>query len=125
MSVGEKAAGHDLFSIRGKNALVTGGTAGIGRGVARHFVEQGAHVVITGRRDNGGEVAADIRATFVRMDVSDEASVGAAIEAAAGHFAGRIDTLILNAGVDLRVGSIDALDLAAFRRLFDVNLFGL
>jgi NAD(P)-dependent dehydrogenase (short-subunit alcohol dehydrogenase family) len=121
----EQASGNGLFSVRGKNTLITGGTAGIGLGVAQHFVEHGAGVVITGRRDNGADIAAGIGATFVRMDVSDEESVSAAIKETAGHFAGRIDTLILNAGVDLRAGSIDALDLDAYRRLYDVNLFGL
>ena len=121
----QQASGNGLFSIRDKNTLITGGTAGIGLGIAQHFVRQGANVVITGRRDNGADVAADIGAAFVQMDVSDESSVSAAIEETAGHFSDRIDTLILNAGIDLRTGSIDALDLAAFRQLFDVNLFGL
>ena len=118
-------SGDDLFAISDKNTLITGGTAGIGLGIAQHFVEQGVRVVITGRRDNGDEIAAAVGATFVRMDVSDERSVSAAIEEAAGHYSGRIDTLILNAGMDLRTGSIETVDLAAYRRLFDVNLFGL
>ena len=121
----KQTSGHDLFSIRDKNTLITGGTAGIGLGIAQHFVRQGASVVITGRRDNGADVAAEVGAAFVRMDVSDESSVSTAIGEAAGHLSGRIDTLILNAGIDLRAGSIDALDLAAYRQLFDVNLFGL
>lgn len=117
--------GGALFSVRGKNTLITGGTAGIGLGVAQHFVEHGANVVITGRRDEGGEIAATFGAEFVRMDVGDEASIRTAINNAADYFAQRVDVLILNAGIDLHAGSVDSLDMDAFRRLYDVNLFGL
>lgn len=125
MSVATAAQADSIFSVRGKNTLITGGTAGIGLGVAQHFVEQGANVVITGRRDNGRDIATRIGATFVPMDVSDTASVRSAINETARHFKERIDVLILNAGVDIRTGRVDALDLDAFRRLYDVNLFGL
>lgn len=114
-----------LFSIGGKNVLITGGTAGIGLGVARHFVEQGANVIISGRRDDGTVVAESIGARFVKMDVSDGVSVKSAIECAAVIFERRIDVLLLNAGIDADSGSIDALDVEGFRRLYDVNLFGL
>lgn len=123
MSIKDDA--KSLFSIRGKNTLITGGTAGIGLGVAQHFIEQGANVVITGRRDDGDAIAQSIGATFVKMDVSDESSVHASIKKAATYFSERIDVLILNAGIDVRTGTIDTLDLDAFRRLYDVNLFGL
>lgn len=115
----------DIFSIAGKRCLITGGTAGIGLGVAAHFVEQGADVLITGRRESGNEIAAKIGARFVSMDVSDSDSVSRATIEAAGLLGGGIDVLILNAGIDLEVGQIETLDMAAFRRIYEVNVFGL
>ena len=57
-----------MFSLKGKNAFIAGGTAGIGLAVARSFVEAGATVVITGRR-HGDAIASDIGASFIRLDV--------------------------------------------------------
>ena len=60
------------FSITDKRTLITGGTAGIGLGVAKHFARVGAQVVIAGRRTSGEEIAAQFGAQFVPMDMSDE-----------------------------------------------------
>lgn len=115
---------YDAFSVNGKTVLITGGTAGIGLGVAAHFVAQGAEVVISGRRDSGQDIANRIGAGFVRMDVSDTGSVAEGMIEAAQKLHGRIDILILNAGIDLEVGMIDHLDMESFRRIYDVNVFG-
>ena len=114
----------DAFSVSGKTVLITGGTAGIGLGMAEHFVAQGAEVVISGRRESGQDIATGIGAGFVRMDVSDERSLADGMIAAAHQLGGRIDVLILNAGIDLDVGMIDELDMESFRRIYDVNVFG-
>ena len=114
----------DTFSLKNKNVLVTGGTAGIGLGVAAHFAGAGANVVITGLRDSASEIAASIGARAVAMDVSDRSSVESAMGSAAALFDGRIDTLILNAGIDQPAGFIDELDLDTFRRVLETNLFG-
>ncbi len=111
------------FSITGKRIVVTGGTAGIGRAVAAHFAAEDARVVITGRRASGAEIAAVCGAEFVAMDVTDDISVRSAMATAAEHLGG-IDVLVLNAGIDLATGTLDDLDLDAFRRVLDVNLGG-
>ena len=78
------------FSIKDKKVLITGGAAGIGLGVARHFVEQGAQVLISDIRDDGDSIAASIGARFIRMDVGDGVSVRESTTLAAkmmgGHF---------------------------------------
>ena len=88
--------------LEGKVALITGSTRGIGRTMAEMFAEEGAKVVLSGRsadkgeknvqriRDAGGE------ATFVPLDVGDEASVQEAVAAAVDAY-GPITTLINNA----------------------------
>ncbi len=114
----------DLYSIADKQVVITGGTAGIGLGVAEHFVNAGARVVITGRRPSGHEIAAEIGAHFVEMDVSRPPSVTQGMAKAAALLDGEIHVLILNAGIGLAAGSIGALDLDRFKRTFEVNVFG-
>jgi NAD(P)-dependent dehydrogenase (short-subunit alcohol dehydrogenase family) len=112
-----------MFSIAGRRTLITGGTAGIGLAVAAHFVSAGAHVVISGRRAEGAEIAASIGARHVAMDVRDDDSVEQGLDAAVALLGG-LDVLILNAGVALSCGPVDDLDLDAFREVIDVNLIG-
>jgi NAD(P)-dependent dehydrogenase (short-subunit alcohol dehydrogenase family) len=117
------AVADERFSIRGRRTVITGGTAGIGHGVAAHFVAEGAEVVITGRRASGAEIAEGIGAHFVAMDVADDDSVRDGMAAAAERLDG-LDVVILNAGISLPERPVAELDLDAFRRVIDVNLFG-
>jgi NAD(P)-dependent dehydrogenase (short-subunit alcohol dehydrogenase family) len=117
--------GLDCFSIEGKNTLIVGGTAGIGLGVARHFIEAGARVVIAGRRESGSAIADEIGARFVQMDLADSDSISLGLERAAEALDGSIDTLILNAGVLGEAGTVRQLDLKVFRQVFEINLFGI
>jgi NAD(P)-dependent dehydrogenase (short-subunit alcohol dehydrogenase family) len=113
----------DLFSIANRRTVITGGTAGIGLGVAAHFVSAGADVVITGRRTHGAEVAESIGARFVSMDVRDDTSVEEALKEAADMMGG-LDVLVLNAGIARPCGPLEELDLTVFRDVIDVNLIG-
>lgn len=87
-----------------KSVIVTGGSKGIGRGIAKVFAGEGAKVLLVGRQSDAGEQAArEIvdgggSATFLRADVSDPGDVQAMVEAAVDRHGG-IDVLCSNAGV--------------------------
>jgi NAD(P)-dependent dehydrogenase (short-subunit alcohol dehydrogenase family) len=105
----------------GKVAVVTGGNSGLGEGGVKRLLALGATVVSL---DLGGEAPGS--ADFVECDVSEEASVAAAVaEVMTRH--GRIDILLNNAGIG-GIGPIASGegpgDLAAFRRIIAVNLAG-
>ena len=93
------------FSLAGKNAVVTGGSRGIGRAIASGLAEAGANVVLT-FRENRGEAEKAVkeieglgrRALALQMDVTERASVAAAAKAARGF--GPISILVNNAGIN-------------------------
>ena len=112
-----------MNSLDGKIALITGGTSGIGLAVARNFVDNGAVVTITGRRDSGGQAASDIGAGFIQCDATDEQQV-AECNSAVEQKHGKIDILVVNAGVADDEGSIEEFATDSMKRLVDVNLGG-
>lgn len=88
----------DVFDMKGKAAIVTGGTQGIGRGVAERLLEAGAEVIVCARRAPPTPVrAGDREAIFVAADVREIAQIDAVIAAAMERF-GRLDVLVNNAG---------------------------
>jgi len=87
-----------------KCALVTGGTTGLGLGIAERFLREGAQVVITGRdRDLGirDEQALGPQARFLPADAADPDAVAASVGAAVEHLKG-LDVLVNNAGISIR-----------------------
>src|SRR5687767_7125186 len=100
-----------MKTFEGKVILITGGTAGIGRGTAIAFAEQGASVVVTGRREAEGAESVELiekaggRGLFVRGDVTVENDVAAMVAKTVGEF-GRLDFAFNNAGVYLENGPI-------------------
>lgn len=111
--------------LKGKVALVTGGARGIGEGIVRRFVSEGASVMISDVLDAEGQaLAAELgaAAAFVKHDVTSRADWDSAIAATEAKF-GKLDCLVNNAGV-LVFKRLDDLSEAEMRRIIDVNLMG-
>src|SRR5947208_12241495 len=113
-----------MLQLKGKVAVVTGVTSGIGARTAEVFVAEGAQVVIAGRRKERGERLAQKlgdAASFLRTDVSVEADVKAMIDHAVNRF-GRLDCLMNNAGRSSQYAAIADVDLEQFDAVIAVHL---
>lgn len=118
----------DLFSVHGQVVLISGGSRGIGRGLAEAFAQRGAAVLITGREAATLEQTAQsicppgstVR-SFV-CDVADSTAITRLVEAVLKEF-GHIDTLINVAGVNRRMPA-ERLTEADYDFILDVNLKG-
>jgi NAD(P)-dependent dehydrogenase (short-subunit alcohol dehydrogenase family) len=102
--------------LEGKVAIVTGATSGIGRRTAERFVEEGASVVLAGRRRELGEsivTALGEKAAFVEADVEKEEDMAALVAVAVERFGG-LDILFNNAGGPAPGGGIAEVDSDAF-----------
>ncbi|MBP11126.1 MAG: 2-deoxy-D-gluconate 3-dehydrogenase [Acidiferrobacteraceae bacterium] len=97
----------DLFDLKERVAIVTGGNGGIGLGMAEGLAGAGASVVVAARDAAKGEAAVEslkglgVRSGFVALQARDEASCRSLIEAVISDF-GRIDVLVNNAGTNVR-----------------------
>ena len=112
------------LDIDGKVALITGGSNGIGEGVARSLAEHGARVVIADIDvARGQSVAEEIEGRFIRTDVTDPAASTAAVALAVEAFGG-LHIAHLNAGVTSWCGMGDDFDPEAYRRSMSINLDG-
>lgn len=98
--------------------LITGTSSGYGLETARHFLAKGWNVVATMRTPDADLLPASPRLRILPLDVTREASIAAAVEAA-----GPVDVLVNNAGVGV-VGAFEATPMAHIRTVFDTNTFG-
>lgn len=116
------------FDLAGKVALVTGGNGGIGKGIALGLARAGASVAIAARdRDKTARAVAEIEASGAQAiglncDVTDRATVDAAIASCVERFGG-LDIVVNNSGVNVRKLPQD-LSLEEWRHVIDVNLTG-
>ena len=97
----------DLFDLKGRRAVVTGGTSGIGLAIARAFLEAGVEVIITGRSEARGAEALAALAPhgtvhFVAGDAGSEDDA-ARLEMAVTELLGGFDTLVCAAGTNRRM----------------------
>jgi sorbose reductase len=118
----------DLFDLRGKRALVTGGSSGIGRKVALAYVEAGAEVAIAARHSETlEEVAAELTAAggkvvAIRCDVTQPDQVTQMLETMTAELGG-VDIAVCNAGI---VSVVPMLEMPPeeFQRIQDTNVTG-
>lgn len=114
-----------MGKLEGKIALVTGGTTGIGLATAKRFVEEGAHVFITGRREP--ELARAVQeigrnVTGVQGDVSNLADLDR-LFAQIQREKGKLDIVFANAGI-ARLAALGDITEELFDSIFDINVKG-
>ncbi len=121
----------DRTAIQGSWALVTGATSGFGLAIARAIAAEGAHVAITGRReDRLLAVAEEIRSKHkvetlpLRFDVRDLAQVRSSLEGAPGLL-GKLDILVNNAGLALALDPLQSGNPEDWDQMIDTNVKGL
>ena len=119
---------QDLLNLSGKTAIVTGGAAGIGLGIARRLAEAGANVVIADQCRAESSVAAQElkgrgwKAMAVLTDVSAEESVKRMVEATVSTYGG-VDILVNNAGI-YPIKPVLEMSVADFEKVIAINLEG-
>ncbi|KAG7353919.1 3-oxoacyl-ACP reductase [Nitzschia inconspicua] len=119
---------NHLFSVSGKNVLITGGSRGIGLMIAKNFVQAGANVLLTSRSEEAcKEAAQSIQSQYVASNVANREGCEALARHVAQVFDNRLDVLINNAGtswgepLDRKSGKANW----GFDKVFDLNVKGM
>lgn len=119
----------ELFDLRGKVALVTGGSRGLGREMALAFARAGADVIVASRKmDQCIAVAGEVEALGRKVlayacHVGDWNGLDGLVDAAYSHF-GKVDILVNNAGMSPLYPSLDQVSEALWDKVLAVNLKG-
>ena len=109
--------------------LITGALTGIGRAAAIIFAQEGAHIVVSGRRDKQGqELVAELQglgaeAIFVRSDVRKDEDVRNLVDQTVKRF-GRLDIAVNNAGTEGSPGLVTDQTAESYAATFDTNVLG-
>jgi NAD(P)-dependent dehydrogenase (short-subunit alcohol dehydrogenase family) len=109
--------------------LITGALTGIGRATALAFAQEGARIVVSGRRDDAGEkLVAELRQTGVqaeywRADVRHDDDVRALVDNTVARF-GRLDIAVNNAGTEGTPGPVTEQTAESYAATFDTNVLG-
>lgn len=121
--------GIKQFDLTGKNAIVTGGSKGLGQAMAEGLASAGANVLLTSRNADEAQATAQQiardyghKAIGITADVSSDEAVQAMVERALREF-GQIDILVNNAGINIR-GPIEELTHEQFKQVNDINVDG-
>jgi NAD(P)-dependent dehydrogenase (short-subunit alcohol dehydrogenase family) len=118
-----------MNEFSGKTALITGALTGIGRATALALAQEGARVVVSGRRDDAGQAlvtelrALGAEAEFVRADVRHEDDVRNLVDKTVERF-GRLDIAVNNAGTEGQPGALTDQSAETYAATFDTNVLG-
>jgi len=119
------------MKLQNLNALITGGSQGLGKTIAEHFLRDGANVVLCARSEKElSATRAELAQKFPSQkvftktcDVANETQVNELVAFALREL-GSLDALVLNAGIYGPMGPTESVSLAEWRRAIDINLFG-
>ncbi len=118
-----------MIEIKGKTAIITGGSKGIGYGVAECLIDKGMNVAITSRTESEVKEAAERlnsrgtgKAIGIVSDVTDLKSEIAAVDRVIAEF-GQLDVVLANAGVG-HFAPVEEMDPEEWKRVIDINLTG-
>lgn len=119
------------MKLKNLNALITGGSQGLGKAIAEHFLREGANIVLCARSEKElsatrDELVGKFPAQKIyskTCDVANEAQVNALVAFALEKL-GSLDALVLNAGIYGPMGPTESVSLDEWRRAIDINLFG-
>jgi NAD(P)-dependent dehydrogenase (short-subunit alcohol dehydrogenase family) len=119
------------MKLKNLNALITGGSQGLGKAIAENFLREGANVVLCARSERDlsatrDELAKAFPAQKVlaqTCDVANEAQVNALVACTLREL-GSLEALVLNAGIYGPMGPTESVPLEEWRRALDINLFG-
>lgn len=118
-----------LFSLKGKVALVTGSSRGIGEATAKLLAEHGAHVIVSSRKQEGIDKVCDEiiqaggQATAIACHAGDIEQMSALLQAIDDKF-GRLDILVNNAATNPHFGNVLDTPVSAIDKTVEVNLRG-
>jgi 3-oxoacyl-[acyl-carrier protein] reductase len=119
------------MKLKNLNALITGGSQGLGKTIAEHFLREGANIVLCARSEKDLAAARDELAkkfpaqkvSAKTCDVANEAQVNELVAFALKEL-GSLNALVLNAGIYGPMGPTESVPLDEWRRAIDINLFG-
>jgi NAD(P)-dependent dehydrogenase (short-subunit alcohol dehydrogenase family) len=120
---------HEVWIMSRPVVLITGALAGIGRATAIAFANEGARLVVSGRREDAGSAfAIELRglgteAEFIRADVRHEDDVRRLVDQAVARF-GRLDVAVNNAGTEGTPGPVTEFTAEGYAAMFDTNVLG-
>lgn len=109
--------------------LITGALTGIGHATARAFAQEGARIVVSGRRDEAGQaLAKELRALgaeadYVQADVRHEDDVRNLVDQTVARF-GRLDVAVNNAGTEGKTGPVTEQSADSYSATFETNVLG-
>jgi NAD(P)-dependent dehydrogenase (short-subunit alcohol dehydrogenase family) len=110
------------MDLTGKAALVTGGASGIGAAAVRRLAAAGAVVAVADRDEAGARaLAEEVGGLALPGDASDPDTMTMAVDVAEDAF-GRLNIVLLNAGITAGQSGVENLDLAAYRQIMGVNV---